>query len=329
VFFLAGSAVFLVCAMQIYLGKLLKWRVATRGLYRCIRHPQYLALAVAGLGLAILWPRFLTLILWSIMLFLYFLLAKDEERRMINLYGDEYAQYLARTGMFLPRFYKKPLTVKPLRIGAALLLLIALIGGTALIGFGLRSYTIAHLPITQIDGIDVITIMQDDIASAKAIMPMIQNDPGVAERLRSMRQEKGTRILAYFIPTEYVMQGMIADTGPEWKLFHRHQTLAMIVDYILHPKAHLQGGHMQHMAMMHGQTMNGQVMNNCPLLSRRIIFLEIHTGHPTTVLVDDFAINSSRTPWFFIDANIHTGTVLQIKDTPHGTGWGNVPTPMF
>ena len=30
------------------------------------------------------------------------------------------------------------------------------------------------------------------------------------------------------MPIDYVMQGMIADTGGDWKLFERHRTIGMI-----------------------------------------------------------------------------------------------------
>jgi protein-S-isoprenylcysteine O-methyltransferase Ste14 len=63
VLFVFGTFVFLLCAGQIYLGKLLKWGTATKGMYAMIRHPQYVGLALAALGLALMWPRFLTLIL--------------------------------------------------------------------------------------------------------------------------------------------------------------------------------------------------------------------------------------------------------------------------
>ena len=75
VFFVVGMLIFFVCAAQVYLGKLLKKGVATKGLYTLIRHPQYLGLGLAALGLAIMWPRFLTLVLFAVMLFLYYLLA--------------------------------------------------------------------------------------------------------------------------------------------------------------------------------------------------------------------------------------------------------------
>ena len=41
--------------------KILKWGIADKGLYRIIRHPQYLALGIWGVGMSILWPRFLVL----------------------------------------------------------------------------------------------------------------------------------------------------------------------------------------------------------------------------------------------------------------------------
>ncbi len=102
VFFVVGMLIFFVCAAQVYLGKLLRLGIAAKGFYTIIRHPQYLGLGLAALGLAIMWPRFLTLTLFAVMLFLYYLLAKDEERRMTNRYGESYLAYMKRTGMFLP-----------------------------------------------------------------------------------------------------------------------------------------------------------------------------------------------------------------------------------
>ena len=109
VFFVGGMLTFLICAIQVYMGKLLKKGVATKGLYTIIRHPQYLGLGFAALGLAIMWPRFLTLTLFAVMLSLYYLLAKDEERRMTNRFGESYISYMSRTGMFFPRFIEKVL----------------------------------------------------------------------------------------------------------------------------------------------------------------------------------------------------------------------------
>ena len=49
--------------------------------------------------MAILWPRFITLLMLAMMITLYYFLAKDEERRMINQYGENYKDYMSKTGM--------------------------------------------------------------------------------------------------------------------------------------------------------------------------------------------------------------------------------------
>src|SRR5208283_378280 len=84
VFFLIGMAGFLLCAIQLYLGKIFKWGIAAKMLYAHIRHPQYLFLGLWGVGLVILWPRFIVLATLSLMFILYYFLAKDEERRMLD-----------------------------------------------------------------------------------------------------------------------------------------------------------------------------------------------------------------------------------------------------
>ena len=301
------------------------------GLYALVRHPQYVALAIAAWGLAVMWPRFLTLTLFAVMLFLYYLLARDEERRMLNRFGESYRDYLARKGMFLPRALERALGRRDqprpaLTIGKAAAILLVLIGVCVGSGFILRAYTVHHLPLAQVAGIDTIAITTQDLAAAEELLPSVLSDAGVAPKLQPVRSRVGHRLLAYFIPIDYVMQGMIADTGPEWKLFEHHKTFQMITEYILHPFAHLTGGH-QHMA---GMTHHDPSLHDSPTMKRRIIFLEIAPDQrPLSSPADDFGINVQRAPLFFVDVHLHTGEVLQVKDLPAGSGWGSVPTPMF
>jgi protein-S-isoprenylcysteine O-methyltransferase Ste14 len=320
ILFIAGTLIFLICAVQVYLGKILRWGMASRGLYAIVRHPQYTGLAMAGIGLTILWPRFLTLMFLAAMMFLYYLLAKDEEQRMLSLYGETYRKYLERTGMFLPRLTARHAPVRRLTLWKVLVIFIALIGGAAVAGFGLRAYTVAHLPLKAIDGIDAICVLPNDLPMEEELLKATLDDPNVAEKLHSMLAASENRILAYVVPVNYIMQGMIADTGPEWRLFQRHQTLAMISDYILNPVGHLQGGHTGH---------TGPMMHESPEMQRRIIFIEVSGNKPLTTPSADFGINDKRTPRFFVDIHLHTDQVLQVWDTPPGTGWGDVPTPMF
>jgi protein-S-isoprenylcysteine O-methyltransferase Ste14 len=332
VFFVVGMLIFLVCAAQVYWGKLLKKGVATQGLYTIIRHPQYLGLGLAALGLAIMWPRFLTLTLFAIMLFLYYLLAKDEERRMTNRFGESYIAYMSQTGMFLPRVIEKALagnlkTQKRLSIGKAIVILLALLVVIVGSGFISRAYTVHHLPLEQANHVDVITITREDLIAAKELLPSVFKDSVIASRLQSVENRKGHRLLAYFIPIDYVMQGMIADTGGEWKLFEQHKTMGMITEYILHPFAHLTEGHAHHHP---GMQAHNPSMHDSPAMKRRIIFIEVSTDSGELKSpFDDFDINAARTPLFFVDVHLHTGEILQVQNTLTGSGWGTVPTPMF
>jgi hypothetical protein len=136
-------------------------------------------------------------------------------------------------------------------------------------------------------------------------------------------------ILVYLIPPQYVMQGMIADTGPEWRLYEHHQTLPMIADWIFHPFRHLQGGHMMHMggAMAGEMAHMGGIGGHGPV--RRLIFLELGGSGQSPERARLFGINARRTPLFFADLDIHNLILLDLKPLGPGTGWGRVPTPMF
>ena len=333
VFFVCGMLVFFVCAGQVYLGKLLKKGVATKGLYTLIRHPQYLGLGLAASGLAIIWPRFLTLTLLALMLFLYYLLAKDEERRMINRFGESYNAYMNRTGMFLPHFIERALSgsskpQKRLGFAKAVIIFLALFVVIVGSGFILRAYTVHHLPLEQVSGVDVITITKEDLITAKQLVPSVLQDPSIASKLQPIEKQQGHRLVAYFIPIDYVMQGMIANTAHEWKLFEHHKTVGMIIENTFHPFVHITGGRFQHAVM--AARAHHPDMYSGPAMKRRIIFIELsnNKGDVKSPL-DDFNINVKRTPLFFVDVRLHTGEILQVQNTPAGSGWGTVPTPMF
>ena len=97
-----GLASFVVHIAYLYWIKFVKKRVATRLLYRYVRHPQYLSFAVAGVGLVFHWPRFINVILFFLMLFAYYALARSEEARMERRHGEAYRTYKQKTAMFFP-----------------------------------------------------------------------------------------------------------------------------------------------------------------------------------------------------------------------------------
>jgi hypothetical protein len=269
--------------------------------------------------------------LLAVMLFLYYVLAKDEERRMLARYGDDYRGYMRRTGRFLPRGVERlwqgeERPERPLTFGKGLAILAVLVAVIIGAGFGLRAYTVRHLPLEAAGEIDVIGITAEDAAAGAQLLKSVLQDPAVRSRLQARSVPAGERVLAYVIPIDYTMQGMIADTGDQWKLFMQHKTIGMIAEYVIHPTAHLTEGHAGHA----GPPMQGMSMHDSPAMKRRIIFIEVSS--PTGALAsprDDFAIGVRRKPLFFVDVHLHTGEVLGVQDILPGSGWGTVPTPMF
>lgn len=78
-------------------------KVLTRGFYSKIRHPIYLGSIQLNFGIVLAF-RSLWMLLPAILLSLmYYFDAKQEEKYLTDKFGDEYIQYKARTGMFLPK----------------------------------------------------------------------------------------------------------------------------------------------------------------------------------------------------------------------------------
>ena len=73
----------------------------TDGIYRFSRNPQYLGMMIVTFGWIIHWPTPLTLLMWPILTYSYFKLAKSEEEHMKKLYPKEYSKWVKVTPMFL------------------------------------------------------------------------------------------------------------------------------------------------------------------------------------------------------------------------------------
>jgi protein-S-isoprenylcysteine O-methyltransferase Ste14 len=342
VLFLVGCFAFIVCALQVYLGKIFNWGLAARGLYHFIRHPQYLSLGLWGSGMAILWPRFIVLVTLSIMLILYYFLAKDEEGRMLRQYGASYQEYQKNTGMFLPRRVENvfsPLVsllvpANSLRYIVIPSLLVIAILGT---GFLLREITVRSLPCTSKQNLMVVPILPEDARLGEEVAS------GLLQSIASGKMpfvEGSKDYLGYLMPVDYVMQGMIADTGGHFHLFKRHHTVGLITDWVLHPFEHLRRPPAAHLAAMHGVAAQVARRHHCPLeindpgrdcatcSYRRVILVKIDQGQGTGSLRHDlFSLTASRTPVCFIDLDTRDGKILQVRGVNKGSAWKDVPTP--
>jgi protein-S-isoprenylcysteine O-methyltransferase Ste14 len=76
--------------------------LVTGGIYRYMRHPQYTGIILIITAWLFAWPTLPTLIMWPVLVFAYYKLAKREEGEMLAEFGKEYKDYRNRVPMFLP-----------------------------------------------------------------------------------------------------------------------------------------------------------------------------------------------------------------------------------
>jgi protein-S-isoprenylcysteine O-methyltransferase Ste14 len=339
-FFIIGALLFIVCALQVYLGKLFKWGIADKGLYRYIRHPQYLALGIWGIGMAILWPRFIVLASLSVMFVLYYFLAKNEEERMLNLYGESYEKYMSNKGMFLPKavegcfsFMNHVVPKTSLRYAVVSMMIVIIVIGS---GFILRTITLHSLPFESNTNITMVSLLPEDIGrNANAVQTILNG-----ERTGTIKLSADKDYLAYLMPADYIMQGMIANTGGEFHLYKQHNTVAMIVEWVLHPFEHLRASPSFHMAKIRNVDPAIARRHHCPL-GINDPAMDCNTCSYRRVIIDEvkndsgnhlsgralFSFGTTRTPRYAIDLNTQTGAIVNIVAVEKATAWANVPTP--
>ena len=81
--------------------------LVTGGIYNFIRHPQYTGIFLITLGMIAEWATIPLVLMWPYLFYLYYQLARKEERDMALEFGGEYLRYKEKTGMFLPKSGKE------------------------------------------------------------------------------------------------------------------------------------------------------------------------------------------------------------------------------
>jgi methanethiol S-methyltransferase len=82
-------------------------RLVTDRLYSFVRHPQYTGLFIALFGEGIVhWPTIFSVALFPVIVLAYALLARSEERKMLEQFGEVYRVYQKRVPRFIPRWGK-------------------------------------------------------------------------------------------------------------------------------------------------------------------------------------------------------------------------------
>ena len=77
--------------------------LVTSGPYRWVRHPFYVAFALAVAANAVVTANWFLALTGVVSVVLIAIRTRTEEEKLIERFGDEYRGYMARTGRFIPR----------------------------------------------------------------------------------------------------------------------------------------------------------------------------------------------------------------------------------
>jgi protein-S-isoprenylcysteine O-methyltransferase Ste14 len=81
-------------------------KLVTSGIYGRIRHPIYLSFNIFCIGYNLLLLDWLLLIIYIIGAVGLYFQAIDEEKILIEYFGDEYIDYMKKTGRFFVKIFK-------------------------------------------------------------------------------------------------------------------------------------------------------------------------------------------------------------------------------
>ncbi|OKY73628.1 MAG: hypothetical protein BM485_17570 [Desulfobulbaceae bacterium DB1] len=321
-----GLLLFFSAAVPLYYGRFTNKGVVRMSFYSKIRHPQYLFLAISGFGLLLYWPRFIILIMYVTMLFIYYLLARNEEWRMKQEAPAGYEEYMKKTPMFLPgepggRIHSLLLGwIKPKWLGILALycLVLVLSVGTAM---GIREYTVSRLPLVTTDTMTLLPVFPRPADEVKKLYRAILSSAEAGPILRENRAAH----LAYIFPADFFLTALVTDEDrrfsddiierfPEVLEWHQHK---------------FSGGLGKFFRIFYNffKTL-GSVETNYDV--ERFVFVSVQDEKGKLAAGKDlFSLFTRRTPMLLIDVDAHDHRVLSIIQTSGRHKWGAMPMPSF
>jgi protein-S-isoprenylcysteine O-methyltransferase Ste14 len=291
---LSGILLFLLGAVPLYWAKLRRRGAVTGGIYRYIRHPQYVGLAMMGLGTLLIWPRFLVLVSFITMLFLYGLLARWEEEQCLARYGASYRAYQSRTGMFLPRARSlRPPRLLPAsgfgRVVTVVALFIAVMGLSVAAAFGLRDYSLSQVAaIYREDEAILSPARLSDVELAAAYQTAADNEAVRA----AVEAAKPVNRLVYVVPRDWYLPDLPIEAVP--------------------PSGGAPHGSAE-FDRSHYKVLFARARSHAPRATGRDIVKTAYGVDPIIVAQVDIAARK----------------VTTVQSPPAHVYWGDIPTPMF
>lgn len=321
-----GLVLFFTAAVPLYWGRFTGKGVVSISFYSKIRHPQYLFLAISGFGLLLYWPRFIILIFFVTMLYVYYLLARNEEWRMKHEAPGAYEKYMESIPMYLPGepggkiFTALFGWIKPKWVGIFVSYIVVLTL-SILLAMGIRSYTIKQLPLVQEKSVTLVPVFERQEEEVKDLY----NKLLASDQVRKFLDKHRDVNLAYIMPGDFFLTALVTDEGrrfsdeiierfPEVLEWHEHK---------------FKGGLGKFFRIFYNFLGTlGETETDYDI--ERFIFVSVidRAGNPVTV-DHIFDLGQRRRPALLVDYHLSEEQVVSVIETSSEHKWGMIPMPTF
>lgn len=327
VFLVIGLVLFLSAAIPLYWGRFTNKGVVQSSFYAKIRHPQYLFLAISGFGLMLYWPRFIIVFMYITMLFVYYLLARNEEWRMHNEQPAAYEDYKAQTPMFIPgepggKIYSLLFNwIRPKWLALLTVYLLSLCAAM-LLAMGIRMYTINQIQPVYQEGLAIVSVFTRPADELTKIYHQAQTSPEVEKLLATTAPGAN---LVYVMPGDFFLNALVTDEDrrfsddmierfPEILEWHQHK---------------FKGGLGKFFRIFFNFVSTlGSVPTNYDV--ERLVFVRVTDAHHQIVPPQQvFAMGLQRVPVLLVDLDASTHEVITVTRTSEQHKWGKMPMPTF
>ena len=321
-----GLLLFFSAAIPLYYGRFTNKGVVQFSFYSKIRHPQYLFLAISGFGLLLYWPRFIILIMYVTMLFIYYLLARNEEWRMKQEAPGIYENYMKKSSMFLPgepggKIYSVLFGwIRPKWFGLFVTYCLTLMLSISL-ALGIRAYTVGKLQTIPSETITFLSVFPRPADEIKDLYRTIVS----SEEFQKAVAEGEQANLAYIFPGDFFLTALVTDKDrrfsddiierfPEVLEWHQHK---------------FSGGLGKFFRIFHSfLTTFGSMETDYDV--ERFVFVRVENSQGELVPADElFIIGAKRRPVLIVDVDAFDNEVLSVISTSGEHKWGSMPMPSF
>lgn len=323
-----GLGLFCSAAIPLYYGRFTGKGVVRLGFYSRIRHPQYLFLAISGFGLMLYWPRFIILILYITMLYVYYFLARNEEWRMKQEQPLAYETYMQSTSMFLPNepggtiFRLVWGWIRPRWLGILCSYCCVVILSIVLAGW-LRNFAAGVIPKTLASPAGPVLV---SVFPRPAIeMQELYRIAFANAEVRQALDERKDANLVYLMPGDFFLMAIVTDENRRFS----DDLIARFPEILEWHEHKFRGGPGKFFRIFYNFVKTYSTMET-DYETERLIFVQVREADGQVVRPREiFELGLQRRPLLIVDIDGLTHQVRSVVRTSESHKWGSMPMPTF